>query len=126
MAKAQALGTAELAGPAPGQKQFTPEETATLFWQEAKGWTIEKELALLSEGKTPRQVGDLKYPHRMKLAKSGGRALSKYEQAKWLADTAKKLDPTWSPKPPPGSQMPTPEPEAATALPTTPFSEFGG
>lgn len=109
MAKAQALGTAELAGPAPGQKQFTPDEVATLFWQEEKGWTVEKEMALLAEGKTPRQVGALKYPHRMKLASSGGRALSKYAQSKWMADTAKKLDPTWSPTPPAGSQMPTAE-----------------
>lgn len=124
-AKAQALGTAELAGPASGVKQFTPEETATLFWKEVKGWTIEKELALLAEGKTPRQVGALKYPHRLKLAKSGGRALSPYQQAKWMADTARKLDPTWSPTPPAGSQPPvtTPEPPAESI---SPFSEYGG
>ena len=98
-AKAEAVGMAELAGHADDQKQYTQAEQELLFMREADGWTPEKELALLAQGKTRRQVGAMKYPFRLKLAKSGARALDPYAQARYLADMRQKLDPSWKPTP---------------------------
>jgi hypothetical protein len=108
--KAQAKAVAELRGPAPKTKKTTSADEALLLLEEAKGWTPEKEMALLAEGKTPTQVGYEKYPHRQKLAERGDRALSKYAQAKWLADAIRKIDPSWTPPPRPDA---LPEPLAA-------------
>lgn len=124
--KAQAKGVASLRGAAPGIKKLTTEEEDTMYWEQADGWTPDKEIALLAEGKSREEVGLLKYPHREKLAKSNGRALSKYEQAKYHANMAKKTDPDWQPplnkyqEPPlpPGLSAPT-EATPPAALPET-------
>lgn len=120
-AKAQAIGTARLAGHGADQKQYTPAEEALMFMQEAPGWTVDKELALLAEGKTPEEVGAMKYPQRQKLAESGERVLSKYDQAKYLADMRQKLDPAWKPTPPTGSQPPAPSPLPTPSPEAPPF-----
>ena len=136
--KAQAIGVAKIRGMAPGQKQATAEEERLLFMQEADGWTVEKELALLtgldpmtglpivdpqtgqpSKPKSREAVGLEKYPHRQKLAASGERAISKYQQSKYLADMARKVDPSWAP-------TPTPKDPPPPALPTTDTPEMGG
>lgn len=120
-AKAQALGTANLAGHGANQKALTPEEELLLWNEQAKGWTVEKELAMLAAGKTPAQVGYEKYPRRRKLIESGERALDKGLQFKYAADMARKADPMWSVPVPAGAQpLPpigeaTPEPEAPAA-----------
>lgn len=117
--KAQAAGTAKLAGPGPNQTQLSPDQELLLFMKEADGWTPEKEMALLAEGKTRQEVGNEKYPHRLKLAASGDRALSKYAQIKYLADMARKADPTWAPTVPQGALPPAvgaPTPEAPAAI----------
>ena len=106
-AKAIAAGTAKLAGPAPGTKKYTNDEIDLLWNEEAPGWTIEKELALLAEGKSRRAVGLEKFPHRKKLMESGERVLDKYAQFKFAYETARRNDPTWDIAPPPGSQPPT-------------------
>lgn len=125
--KTQAKEIAEMRGPAPGVKKLTPEEEQTLFWKMADGWTPDKEIALLQSGKSREEVGLLKFPHREKLAKSNGRALSKYEQAVYLANMAKKSDPAFTPPPnkyqepapPPGLMPPTESDAPPAALPET-------
>ena len=119
--KATAIGSAKLAGPAPGTKQYTPEEELLLWNTEAKGWTVEKELAMLAEGKSRREVGLLKYEHRKKLMESGERALDKYAQFKYAARMAQKADPSWSVPVPQGAQPPGEMPVApAPSFPTPP------
>jgi hypothetical protein len=131
-AKAQALGTAKLAGAGQNQKELTPEEEDRLFMEEAKGWTIEKEMELLASGKSPRVVGDMKYPHRMKMAARGDRTFDKLKQYQWLAEKARRVDPTWTPLPtppkePPLGQIAAPEPPAAPVMGEAPdLSVIGG
>lgn len=105
-AKAQALGTYNLAGPGQNQVELNTQKELLLWNTEAKGWTPEKEAALLAEGKTAAQVAlDHKYPHRRKLIESGPRALDKGEQFKYAEKMAKKADPTWQ-RPMPKGAMP--------------------
>lgn len=106
-AKDLAVGVAGVRGHGLDQVEYSPEDERTMFMTEAPGWTIEKELALLAEGKSRAEVGALKYSQRQKMAQSGPRFLDKYEQAKWLAGMRQQLDPTWMPMPPQGSQPPT-------------------
>jgi hypothetical protein len=118
-AKAQAIALAEMRGMAPGKKQLTPDEELMLFSKVADGWTVDKEMAMLAEGKTREEVGALKYPEREKLARQGKRALDKYEQAKYLADMARKFDPSWQPLTP-KSPEPPPLPDLNMAQPAAP------
>lgn len=141
-AKAEAIRLAKLAGPGAEQVKYTPDDELLLWNTQAKGWTIEKELSLLSgvgpdglpmlgndgqpvKPKSREEVADLKYPHRQKLIESGERVLSKYAQAKYAADMARKADPTWAPTPPPGSVEPT-MPAPAMSDPMTESDPFGG
>lgn len=115
-AKAQAVGVAKLRGPGRDQVKYTPADEQLLWNREAEGWTVEKEMQLLAEGKSREAVGLLKYPHRQQLAESGERFLDKYEQARYAAKQAQAADPTWTVTPPAGSQeppavAPTPEPD---------------
>lgn len=118
-AKAEALGMAELAGPGNNQKEATPEEELLLWNTVAKGWTVEKEMQMLAEGKSPSAIGIEKFPHRMKLLASGKRALSKYEQFKYGMKLAQKADPTWQPRRTKAQEpaFPTPQPAAPPPLP---------
>ena len=93
--KAQAQEIAKMRGPAPQNKNLTPDEELLLYNQTAKGWTAEKEIAMLAAGKSREEIGLVKYPHRERLAKSGGRALSKLEQSKYHDHMARKVDPSW-------------------------------
>ena len=104
--KATALGVAALRGYASDLKKLSPEEELLMFNATAKGWSPEQELEMLASGKSPVEVGLAKYPHRMKLAASGVRALDKAAQYTYMADMARKSDPTWQPSPPLGSQEP--------------------
>lgn len=147
-AKAQAVGVAKLRGLGRDQKEYTAQDELLLWNKEADGWTPEREAALLTgvnpdgtpildeqgqpvKPKSREEVGLLKYPHRMKMAASGERALSKYAQAKWAAQTARRADPLWQPPAPPGSAMPAtptttttdqPPPEAGASA----ISPLGG
>ena len=125
-AKAQAVGVAKIRGQGMNQKPLTPDEELLLWATEANGWTPEKELALLAEGKSRAAVGLLKYPHRQKLMAAGERSLSKLAQAKYAAAMARNADPTWTPRPPEGA-APPPLPEAAPEAPPPPDPlAFGG
>jgi hypothetical protein len=121
--KATALGVAKLRGHGLNQKQGTSEDELTMWNATAKGWSIEKELQLLAEGKSREAVGLLKYPHRQKMIEQGERAIDKTKQFEYAATMAKKSDPSWQPTPPPGAaepSMPTPEappPEPADTMP---------
>ncbi len=95
--KAQAQEIAKMRGPAPQNKNLTPDEELLLYNQTAKGWTAEKEFEMLAAGKSREEVGLAKFDQRGKLSKSGGRALSKLAQAKWMATMARKADPHWQP-----------------------------
>ena len=95
--KAAALAVADLQGPTPKTKKLTPDEEVLLYNQMTKGWTPDKEIAMLQAGKSREEVGLAKFDQRDKLAKSNGRALDKYAQAKYHADMAKKIDPSWTP-----------------------------
>ncbi len=112
-AKAAAIGTKKLAGPAPGTKQYTPDEELLLWNTEDKGWTMEKEMELLASGKSPRAVGLLKYPHRQKLMESGERALDKYAQFVYASKLAQRADPSWKPPVPQGAMPPNPLPDVS-------------
>ncbi len=70
--KAQAIGIAKLRGLAPGKQEMTPDEEDTIYMRQAPGWTVEQELGLQVEGKSREEIGNLKYPDRMKLAASVG------------------------------------------------------
>ena len=133
--KAAALKVAELQGLAAGYKNLTAEEEDLLFNKMAAGWTPDKEIAMYAEGKTRRQVGAAKFPHRIPLAKSGGRALSKLAQAKYIAARTRRTDPTWQPSVteaqppplPPGLEPPPPDPMMTTQAPPTEAGlSFGG
>lgn len=97
--KSASVGVADLRGRPDDMRKLTPGEELLLFNKVADGWTVEQEEALLASGKTRAEVGAAKFPHRLKLAASGDRALSKYAQAKWMGDMARKSDPTWAPRP---------------------------
>ena len=124
--KAQAIGIAKLRGLAPGKQEMTSDEEDTIYMQQADGWTVEQELGLLLEGKSREEIGNLKYPKRMKLAATGERALSKLRQAQFLAKLAQRNDPTWTPYPP--KKPPEPVIDGGmTAMPMTePMAEEGG
>lgn len=127
--KAHTLGMLKEAGMGAGQKQLTPDDERRMWMEEAEGWTVDKELAMLAEGKTRGQVGAMKYPHRQKMMATGERYFSKYEQAAFASSLSKKIDPTWAP-PPPKTALPTMPPlpsEDEMATPTSmPFDEIGG
>lgn len=118
-AKALAPGVAKIRGRGNNQKEATPEEELLLWNTVAKGWTVEKEMQMLAEGKSPEAIGIEKFPHRMKLLESGDRALSKYEQFKYGAKLAQKADPTWQPRTTKAQEpaFPTPQPAAPPPLP---------
>lgn len=130
----QAKEIADMRGMAPGNKKLTTEEETALFWKMADGWTPDKEIALLAEGKTREAIGLMKYDKREGLAKSNGRALSKYEQAKWYDQMARKTDPSWAPPPnkmqapplPPGLEPPAITDTPTVAPPTEAGLSFGG
>mgnify|MGYP001586674362 CR=1 FL=1 len=119
--KAQAIGIAKMRGPAPGKQEMTPEEEDTIYMRLAKGWTVEQELGLQVEGKSREEIGNLKYPDRMKLAASGERALSKLKQAQFLAKLAQRNDPTWTPYP----RRKPPEPVLDGGMSAEPMAEEG-
>ena len=130
--KAQALGTANLAGPGQNQTELDRAEELLLWNKEVKGWTLEKEAALLAEGKTPAQVAlDNTDLHRRKLIEAGPRALDKAAQFKYAADMARKADPTWTPSVPQGAQPPAvgvpeaPAPIESMVAPSD-LSQIGG
>lgn len=122
-ARAQALGTAKLAGHGANQEGLTPEDELLLWNKTAKGWTVEKEMQMLADGKTPAQVGYEKYPNRKKMIEYGERALDKGLQFKYAADMARKADPAWSPPVPAGAQEPQPlsEPPTPEAVQASPY-----
>jgi len=105
--KAQVLGMAKQAGPGPGQKPLTPEEELLMWNTEADGWTPDKEMALLASGKSRTAVGLMKYLHRQKMAEQGERYFDKYAQAKYMADMARRADPTWTLPVPQAAQEPS-------------------
>jgi hypothetical protein len=120
--KAQAVGVAALRGHGYGQVKLTPEDELLLWNREADGWTPERGLQLLAEGKSREAVGLLQFPHRQQLMESGERALDKTAQYTYARDMAKKSDPTWAPPVPsaagpPPAALPDAQPPTETEVP---------
>lgn len=64
---------AEINRPVLGNVPVKPAERQARWWQEAKGWTPEQEMALLQQGMSREDVGLLKYPNREIDARAAGR-----------------------------------------------------
>lgn len=123
--KAGALGVAKMLGRSEDQKKATPEEELLLWGTTADGWSIEKELSLLDQGKSREEVGLLKYPHRQRLIEDGERAVDKAAQYRYAAHMARKADPAWTPLPKPDAPHPLLEADATAPPPPAP-SLLGG
>jgi hypothetical protein len=63
---------AALMRPVLGNVTVSKDERHRRWWQEEKGWTREKEQALLASGMSREDVGLLKYPHREIDARAAG------------------------------------------------------
>ena len=95
---------AALRRPVLGNVPVNPEERQRRWWQQAKGWTPEKEQALLASGMTPEDIGLLKYPNREIDARAAGHGDPRKE-AEYAGDMS-------------AMGPPAPEPLEAAALAT--------
>lgn len=74
--------------PVYGNSPVSKDEQRRRFWQEAKGWTPERDLELQAQGMSPEDVGLLKYHLRELDAKADGRADDLKAQALWVKEMA--------------------------------------